>query len=379
MGVSIDPSALRPHYSRFLRDERILLTGHSHQAWPDVAREGVLEAFDDAAEHVGEKWSPAMEAAGVIRRYVAETIGAAPDEIALGQNTHELAARWLSALDLRQRPHLVTTGGEFHSLHRQLARLEEEGLEVSWVATEPLETLTERIAAAIGGRTAGVAFSTVLFQTSALVPAIDIAIEAARAAGAEVLLDAYHAFGVVPFDLSAWPFVFATAGGYKYAQWGEGCCWLRVPGASTLRPLHTGWFADFGGLAAGRSQRVGYGSTPWERFAGATYDPTSHYRARRVIRFFEEQGLTVDRLRELSLRQTQRIIDHLDGFAIRTPRARGGFITVELDAAARVVGELRERGVRVDARGSLVRLGPAPYTTDEEIDGAMRTFREVAG
>ena len=36
---------------------------------------------------------------------------------------------------------------------------------------------------------------------------------------------------------------------------------------------------------------VGYGVGP-ARWAGATYDPTSHYRAERVFEFFLEQGLT---------------------------------------------------------------------------------------
>ena len=44
--------ALHPHYSRFRVADRLLMTGHSHQAWPDVAREGLLEAFDVAAERV---------------------------------------------------------------------------------------------------------------------------------------------------------------------------------------------------------------------------------------------------------------------------------------------------------------------------------------
>ena len=34
--MSIDPTALARHYTRFRVAERVLLTGHSHQAWPDV-------------------------------------------------------------------------------------------------------------------------------------------------------------------------------------------------------------------------------------------------------------------------------------------------------------------------------------------------------
>ncbi|MBX3272681.1 MAG: kynureninase [Sandaracinaceae bacterium] len=372
----MDPATLRPHYSRFLREDRILLTGHSHQAWPDVAREGVLEAFDDAARHVDDKWAAAAEAADAVRAAVAGAIGAHPDEIALGASTHELVTRWLSALDLRARPHVVTTGGEFHSLRRQLARLEEAGLEVSWIAPEPLETLSARLAGAITARTAGLAVSTVLFETSALVPDLDVAIDAARGAGAEVLLDTYHHHGVVPLSLRA--DVYATGGGYKYLQWGEGNCWLRVPSGSTLRPIYTGWFSDFAHLAAPRGARVEYGRRPADRFAGSTYDPTSHYRARRVIDFFVREGLTIERLRALSLAQTARLRAGLAGYTVRTPEARGGFVTVELDDAPGAVARLRERGVFVDARGRLLRFGPAPYVTGDEIERALAIFRDVA-
>ena len=40
---------LAEHYSAFRVSERLFLTGHSHQAWPDVAREGQLEAWQDGS------------------------------------------------------------------------------------------------------------------------------------------------------------------------------------------------------------------------------------------------------------------------------------------------------------------------------------------
>ncbi len=42
------------------------------------------------------------------------------------------------------------------------------------------------------------------------------------------------------------------------------------------------------------------------RFAGSTYDPTSHYRAARVFDFFDEQGLTPERLRQSYLHPGRR-------------------------------------------------------------------------
>jgi selenocysteine lyase/cysteine desulfurase len=382
--MEIDPHALRAHYTSFLRPGRILLTGHSHQAWPDVAREGLLQSFEDAAQHVDDKWGAASEAADAVRAGVAARIGCEASEVALGASTHELVYRFLSALDLAARPHLVTTSGEFHSLHRQLSRLAETGVEVTFVPVAPVDSLAERLASALRDDTAALLASTVLFETATIVPGLRVAVEAARRRGAEVLLDAYHAFDVVPFSVADYgpdP-IFVTAGGYKYAQWGEGCCWLRVPKESQLRPIYTGWFSDFASLAAPRDGRlVGYGPRPADRFMGSTYDPASHYRAHSVIRFFDEQGLSVDRLRALSLRQTERILAQLDvDELVRSPRApesRGGFVSLEVPDASSIVDALRARGVFTDARGSLLRLGPAPYVTNDELDEAASLLRAL--
>ena len=378
----LEPEALRPHYTSFLRPGRVLLTGHSHQAWPDVARAGLIRAFEDAAAHVDDKWGRAMAVSDELRAYVGGAIGAAADEIALAESTHTLVCRFLSALD-PMRTHIVTTGGEFHSLRRQLARLAEDGYRISWVDPAPLDTLGERLAAEVGDDTAAVMASAVLFQTAAVVPGLSVAAEAAHAHGAKLLIDAYHAVQVVPFRLDGLGPVFAVGGGYKYAQWGEGCCWMRVPDDPTLRPSMTGWFSDFANLEAPvEAGPVGYGPRPADRFAGSTYDATSHYRAVEVIRFFAGQGMTVARLRATSLRQTARLRAALEGFApCLTPRddaLRGGFLAYRVPGAKQVVEALRTRGVFADARADVLRLGPAPYLTDDELDAGAAAVRACA-
>src|SRR5690606_41354345 len=78
--------------------------------------------------------------------------------------------------------------------------------------------------------------------------------ERAEAVGAALLLDAYRSFNVVPMPVADLPGeVYVTAGGYKYAQFGEACCFLRIPPGSERRPLFTGWFANFSELALPRS------------------------------------------------------------------------------------------------------------------------------
>jgi selenocysteine lyase/cysteine desulfurase len=359
---------------------RILLTGHSHQAWPDVARVGQDQAFLDAAAHVDDKWERVFALQDELRVYIAERIGARAQEIAFASNTHELVTRFLSALDLRRRPHLVTTTGEFHSMDRQLRRLAEEGIEVTWVDAAPADTLAERLAAKVRDTTAAVLVSSVLFETSTIVPGLGLVAERARTHGARMLVDAYHAWHVLPFTLAdvGGGDVFVVAGGYKYAQWGEGACFLRLPPGDALRPVYTGWFAGFAELDAprDRARGVGYATDGATAFAGSTFDPASFYRAVAVTRFAQAQGLDVARLRELSIRQTTRIVEaaralHVPVATPLDPGQRGGFVALETPHAARIVGELRREGVYVDARGFRLRLGPAPYVTDDEIDVAM--------
>jgi kynureninase len=364
---------LAPHYSTFRVSERLLLTGHSHQAWPDVGREGAVEAWDDAALHVDEKWGRAFEKAERVRdgfRLWLEEPGA---EIALDQNTFGLVLRFLSALDLRRRPRLVTTDGEFHTLRRLMARLaEEELLDVVIVPARPAETLAERLAAAADERTAAVLVSAVLFADSQIVPGLD---DLASAIDAELLIDVYHAFGVmrVPLPESAW----VVGGGYKYLQLGEGNCFLRLPPyADELRPRFTGWFSEFAELAAEKRPSAVEYPKGGMRFAGATYDPTSHYRAARVFDFFAEQGLTPEALRANYLRQTTLLAE-----ALRVPGRRedfGGFLALEVPAAEEVSRRLAEDGVMTDSRGRYLRLGPAPYVSNDQLVFAAERVASVA-
>src|SRR3989454_8097399 len=168
--LGTSPNPFSRHYSKFRVAERLFLTGHSHQAWPDIGFEGQVEAWNDAAELVDEKWERAEEKADRVRRGFARLLGDRDGVIALGQNTHELVVRFLSAMPLRERPRIVTTDGEFHTLRRQLDRLAEERLEIVKVAHLPAATLAERLSEAVDDRTAAVMVSLVFYDNGHIVP-----------------------------------------------------------------------------------------------------------------------------------------------------------------------------------------------------------------
>jgi selenocysteine lyase/cysteine desulfurase len=384
------PNALAPHYSRFKVAERLLLTGHSHQAWPDVGFEGQAESWLDAARYVDDKWEHAFKRAARVQTGFGRLLGEPNATIALAGNTHELVVRLLSALPLAARPRLVTTDGEFHTIRRQLDRLSEEGLEVVRVAESPVETIAARMARAIDGRTALALVSAVFFDSGRIARGLGELAAACRRYGASLLVDAYHALNVVPFSIAAEDLgdAFVVGGGYKYCQLGEGNCFLRIPPDCTLRPVITGWFSEFTALTSReREGRTTYG-TGGDRFAGATYDPASHYRAARVFDFFDGQGLTAPLLREVSQHQIGVLAAGFDRLGLdpalitrdrTTPLSEiAGFLALRSPHADRLAIQLHARGVMTDARGDVLRFGPAPYLSDRQLDDSMAILGEVA-
>jgi kynureninase len=383
------PNALASHYSRFRVAERLLLTGHSHQAWPDRGFEAQSAAWLDAARYVDDKWDHAFAHADRVRQGFARLLGDEGGGIALGANTHELVVRLLSALPLGARPRLVTTDGEFHTIRRQLDRLAEENLAVIRVPEVPLESLATRLAGAVDDRTALVLVSMVFFDSGRIARGLGQVARRCREYGASLLVDAYHALNVVPVSLAEEGLedAFVVGGGYKYCQLGEGNCFLRIPPNTELRPVVTGWFSEFTALSdRERPDRVAYG-TGGDRFAGATYDPTSHYRGASVFEFFREQGLTAALLREVSQHQVRVLTSAFDALDLdptvvsrdsATPLSEiGGFLALRAPTATSLSQALRRHGVMTDARGEILRFGPAPYLSDRQLEDAMTALGDV--
>jgi len=381
------PNSLAPHYGSFRVSERLLLTGHSHQAWPDVGFEGQKQAWLDAAEHADGKWTYVAARVTRVAEGYRDLMDGCSGHFTLDTNTHALVVRFLSALPLRDRPRIVTTNGEFHSIRRQLDRLAEEGVEIVKVPWAPVESLAERVAAHVDDRTSAAMISSVLFGSGLIVPGLPAVADACAHHGAEMLVDAYHSLGAVPFSLDGMERAFVVGGGYKYLQLGEGNCALRVPPDCTLRPVVTGWFAEFAELAEARVPgEVRYGAGE-ARFAGSTYDPTSAYRGAEVMDFFAGEGLTPDFLRRVSQHQVGLLTDtfralDLDPAIVKLHAEvplpqRGGFLALEAPDAGGLYARLLERGVRTDYRDTVLRFGPAPYLSDAQIVESMARLAEV--
>jgi selenocysteine lyase/cysteine desulfurase len=187
----------------------------------------------------------------------------------------------------------------------------------------------------------------------------------------------------VPTDLSAVEArAFYLAGGYKYAMAGEGCGFAHCPPGYGMRPLDTGWFAEFGELTAPPAPgQVAY-AEGGARFAGATFDPTGLYRFNAVQRWLDGLGLTVGAIHahvaRLQVAFLERVAEEggvLAGAELLPPRGmaeRGHFLTLRLAGAEEVHRRLRLQGIVADLRGDRIRVGFGIYHDDADIDELLR-------
>jgi kynureninase len=56
----------------------------------------------------------------------------------------------------------------------------------------------------------------------------------------------------------------------------------------------------------------------------------------------------------------------------------GGFLALRTERAGALSDALREAGVWTDARADIIRLGPAPYLSDDQLVEAVGRIEQVA-
>lgn len=389
MSYGINSEELAEYYSDFKVSERILLTGHSHQAWPNIAKKGLIQSWQDAAELADLKWGRAFEKADRVRAGFKMLMNDDDGLIALASNTHELIIKFLSALDLKNRSKIITTDMEFHTVRRQLDRLGEENIEIVRISSSPIEDIADRIIKEIDDKTSCVILSKCFYKNGRIVKNLGTIEKECLRMGALLLVDLYHVMNVLEFDIKIEGLTnsFLVGGGYKYCQLGEGNCFLRIPHDIRLRPIITGWFSEFNKLAeTKKAVEVPYGEGHY-RFAGSTYDPVSNYRAAEVFDFFAENELTVGKLREKNLSQIKLLAKLFDAYDFNPNIIRkennddlslsGGFFVLITEYSSQINRELFKRNIFSDFRENHLRFGPAPYVTGEQLTFAMSELNEI--
>ena len=373
----------KAHFRRFLEADpgRLHFAAHSHHLWPDVTFAAQQRCWLDAARLADRKWEHLFGTLiPSVQRGVARLLNLSrPEDIVFAPNTHSLLNRLLSCLPTEGPIRVLTTDGEFHSLTRQLRRLEEDGLaRVDWLAVEPFGDFTGRFAAAAAAGGHDLGYVSQVFFNSGFAPG-DAGALVAAAPDPEtlVVLDGYHGFLALPMDLAAIEArAFYLAGGYKYAMAGEGAAFLHAPPGYGARPRDTGWYAAFGDLESGEDAGVGYG-TDASRFLGATFDPSGLYRLDAVLGWLAELGLDAAAIHGHALGLQESFIAGLSGLGLAAlhpgqlllpeARERGNFLTFRTPAAGEIYEKLVAENVITDHRADRLRFGFGLYQDQDDV------------
>jgi len=363
-------------------EKTVYLVSHSMGAMPRGVHEALREYGDlwgSQSVEVWHRWLPFVIECG---DRVGRLIGAPPGSVLMSQNVSTLQAVVASALDFRTpRNRVVYTALNFPTVSYVWKAQERNGARVTIVPSpDGIHVPTQSVLAAIDDETLIVPISHVLFRSSY---AQDLAAitEKAHRHGAMVLIDAYQSVGTLPVNVSELGVDFLAGGSHKWLCGGPGAAFLYVRPdlLPKLRPAFTGWFAHRSPFAFQMPEQD-YAEGIW-RMAGGTPAIPSLYAARPGHEILLEIG--VERVREKSVRQTERLIALAEeaGLTVRSPRdpaRRGGSVILDFPGAEQVSTELVRRGFLCDWRpGAGVRASPHFYTKDEELDLFVAEIQKI--
>lgn len=328
----------------------------------------------------GEGWWDLNVAVG---NQIAAIIGAPPDTVSMHQNISLALGILLSCFDYSgPRSKVVIEAGIFPSVYYVLRGMLPPHIELHMVPSEDggITVPVERLIDAIDERTLLVPISHVLFRSAYILDVKPI-IEKAHAVGAIVILDGYHAAGIVPFDVSALNVDFYLAGVLKWMCGGPGGVFLyaRPDYLKTIHPKLTGWMAhqrpfDF------EVADIDFREDAF-RFLNGTPAIPSLYANRPGIEIIAKVG--VENIRRKSMRQTARLIELAEdaGFEVNSPRRpdeRGGTVTVNPPHAYEISRELLARDILIDYRPQAgIRISPHFYNTDDEVRQVIEAIQDI--
>lgn len=374
------------YYSSFLKNKEneTHLTSHSHHFWPDVTKEAALEAWDDSSKFVDHKWDNFFSSiAPKTRRLIAAIINLTdPNQIAFAPNTHELLFRLISCLIEKKSIRVLTTDSEFHSFDRQIDRLKEwDKFHITKINQEDPDF--EKLLSAEASNQYDLIFVSHVFYNSGKMLSEETLRNLCENKAPEtyLVIDGYHSYCALPVNWKLYEdHAFYISGSYKYAQAGEGLCFLTIPKNLNLRPVNTGWFAHFDSLA-NKPHRIKY-SDGGDGFWGATQDMTPFYRFNAVWSLFRQDGITVNEIHQHVLALQEIFINDIDipkTKLLNEKLPRAHFLAYQfenIEAAAKLEENLKKEKIFTDRRNAVLRFGFAPYHSKEQIKKVLIKIRE---
>jgi kynureninase len=367
-------------------EKTVYLISHSLGAMPRATYGRLHEYADIWATRGVRAWAEGWWNMPVtVGNEVGRIIGADPETVVMHQNVSICQSLILSCLlplpENSKRRKIVYSELNFPSvMYVYEAHARAHDLRIETVKSDDGITVAlERMLAAIDDETLLVPISHVLFK-SAFLQDVKAITRRAHEVGAMVILDTYQSAGTVPFSVKDLQVDFATGGSVKWLCGGPGAGYLYVRPdlIDRLEPKTTGWMAHEEPFAFAGELRYAPNIT---RFLHGSPAIPALYAAQSGYEIINTIG--VERIREQSVRQTQRLIELAQeaGFRVTSPKdpaQRGGTITVWDDHAAAITKELIRREFIVDYRpGAGVRISPHFYNREKELELVIAEMKKI--
>ncbi|MEM0983400.1 MAG: aminotransferase class V-fold PLP-dependent enzyme [Planctomycetota bacterium] len=407
-GGPLTESALREHawplFSRVRRETEglIYLANHSLGRPLDRTSQDIQLAVDRWYTELGDAWGAWMDLQFAYRAQMARLIGCSrPDAIVPKTSVAQGLRAVINALPTA-RPRILSTRGEFDSVDHVLKTYHHKGrAEVTFVEGNADGAFDgKEIAGRIDGGIDLVVVSMTMFVTGQVLPHLDRVIARARDVGAPIVLDSYHAAGVMPISFDDLDADFMMGGNYKYTRGGPGACWLAInprhlgeggtPACDSMFTLDTGWFAKREPFAYDRSVAVDLaaGGDAWME---ATPPILTYAQAMAGLELTNAIGL--DRLRAYSLEQQHRLEGLLSETGVETTRVaiegqdpprHGAYVLIPTTDAKALLSAMEDHKIIADGRPCpttgrwYVRLCPDLLTADGELERTAQVLAELA-
>ncbi|HKE25070.1 MAG TPA: aminotransferase class V-fold PLP-dependent enzyme [Bryobacteraceae bacterium] len=379
---TIDKSLLKPvlwekYAHQFPVRERLVYLNHAAVA-PLVrpAAEAMQWLVQDCLENGSLHYDRWLATYDGLRAAAARLVGSEPGEIALVKNTSEGIATVAMGLDWKQGDRMVGFREEFPANYFPWKRLEEKGVNVTWLSVDdPLERVEE---ASRGAKLLAISFVQFLSGYRAPVQAIG---EICRRNHCIFLVDAIQGLGAFPVEVRAWGIDALAADGHKWLLGPEGCGILYISRAlqERVEPMEFGWtnvarYADYASRDMALRPDAG-------RYECGTLNTIGCFGLRASIEF----------LLEVEPREIAPVVQNLGdriaegvqhrGYEVlrnRTPETGAGIVSFRKPGveASEIVKKLRAAGVVTAPRAGWVRTSPHFYISPEEID---RMLEELPG
>jgi cysteine desulfurase / selenocysteine lyase len=349
--------------------ENLLYLNHAAVApLPRRTADAIRHLAEDALHWGSLHYSEWMDTYEAVRIAAARLINSSPREIALVKNTSEGIATIAMGIDWRPGDRVVGFREEFPANLYPWKRLENKGVEVTWLSLDdPLERIEE---ATRGARLLSISYVNFLSGYRAPIQAIG---EICRRNRCIYFVDAIQGLGAFPLDVQACHIDALAADGHKWLLGPEGCGILYISQElqEQVEPVEFGW-TNVAGYADYASRDMTLRSDAG-RYECGTLNTVGCFGLRASLELILEIG--TEEIAPAIQNLSDRIATGVEakGYEVMGPRrpdTTSGIVSFRKpDADPRaIVRMLADHRIVAAPRAGWVRTAPHFYIAPEDID-----------